>query len=125
MKFSSLRIIAASALLLCGCSRPVEPPPTDHLAALRSQARQAILECATNEIPGIHAIVETYCDTDSKSPPTWRGRVTLDYVNHNGGIDRTNLRVKFMVGTGISALPDYDYYQEEYLAHLHRIENGQ
>ncbi len=69
----------------------------------------AVLQVATNAVPGITAIAELSIEGDQFSPPSnWSARVTVDYVPAKGGMARTNLPVKF-----------YDFSDSEHVsAHL-------
>jgi hypothetical protein len=118
--FLSLLAIA----LLAGCSHHEKPfeelSSKERVTYLRNQARQAILTEATNTVPGIHAIVDASYDVyGSEAIVKWTGFASVDYVNHFGGIDRTNLVMKFVAnGDQLGAILDYDYYETNAAARI-------
>ena len=54
----------------------------------------------TNEVMGLYKIIKLHVDDTSGNLADWTGEATVEYVNHDGGIDRTNLYFRFgSVGT--------------------------
>jgi hypothetical protein len=68
--------------------------PDQRLARWRSTAQADMLAQASNDVPGFTKLIDSSVDT-SGDFKTWTGEVTADYVNHVGGIDRTNLHYVF------------------------------
>src|ERR1017187_5825937 len=88
----------AAAALLCGC-KPDEPVKT--AAENENEHLQTLLreEC-TNQVVGITKIMSSYLDYDPKTAVTnWHAGASVEYINHFGGIDRTNLHLVFRLLT--------------------------
>jgi hypothetical protein len=60
----------------------------------RAGAEDALRVVCTNEVVGLRSIVSASVDTSSDNFMNWTARATADYVNHFGGVDRTNLVFK-------------------------------
>jgi hypothetical protein len=69
----------------------------ESLDSERARAKYLLLSECTNALPGIQRVIEVSIDNSADRVSAWRGRATLDFVNHAGGIDRTNLH--FVFGT--------------------------
>jgi hypothetical protein len=107
----------AIAALVCGChkhSLTVEQQKfidqTDHylttnalamdVEARRDEmARNIMLTEMTNGIVGVRSVVFSMVDTSNADTNKWTGFVKVDFINHFGGVDRTNLFYKFHVWT--------------------------
>lgn len=68
------------------------------LARWRDGAPGEMLKHCTNDVVGFNRLVDSRLDTAGDNVKTWSGEVTVEYVNHVGGIDRTNLHYRFMAG---------------------------
>lgn len=127
--FILARIGISLLLLSCAsCGRREktyeEMSPRERLNHLRDQAAQVMLKESTNEVPGIHAIINVDANVFSDdSVPKWSGVVRLDYVNKIGGIERTNLHFKFTSSSGgmLLAFEDSEFYQAQFMAHLNEL----
>ena len=116
--------LLAAAALLCGC-KPDEPVKT--AAENENEHLQTLLreEC-TNQVVGITKIMSSYLDYDPKTAVTnWHAGASVEYINHFGGIDRTNLHLVFRLltdqwSTNIYCGTDFDYMLQEDLAKFHR-----
>ena len=69
--------------------------PDQKMTRWRSSAQPLMLAQATNDVPGLNRLVDFHLDTAGRSLNTWSGDVAADFVNHVGGIDRTNLHYVF------------------------------
>jgi hypothetical protein len=61
----------------------------------RSSAELLMLKQSSNDVVGFSRLVDSHIDTLADNVRSWSGEVTVDYVNHLGGIDRTNVRYAF------------------------------
>ena len=68
--------------------------PDQRLAHWRSIAQADMLAQASNDLPGFTKLIDSRVDT-SGDFKTWTGNVTADFLNHAGGVDRTNLYYVF------------------------------
>lgn len=116
--------ILAIFSMLCGCKKSVNETAGSRLA---EQAKQQMMIEITNEMVGLNRVLDAYVDDlttnnivdEMKHPDlaNWVGSAKVEYVNHLGGIDRTNLYFRFeYVPIGVSTncflacLPDYKKY---------------
>lgn len=90
MKTTSLII----CLLLCGCEKPQR-----HDAWL--DAESDIQEQLTNDVVGYSRTINMFVDRQKTDPLKWTADVTVEYVNHQGGIDRTNLFYRCINTNGV------------------------
>lgn len=71
------------------------PGYSDKLTLWRSQAELLMLGRSSNDVAGFNRLVNSHVDTSGGNVNSWSGEVTADYINHVGGIDRTNLHYAF------------------------------
>lgn len=75
-------------------------PPQDETYAhkldrWRSTAELLMLKQSSNDVPGFSRLIDSHVDTSGDNLKSWSGEVTADFVNHIGGIDRTNIHYAF------------------------------
>jgi hypothetical protein len=83
------------------------PKPETELqqqARLQSESEGEMLKECTNVIIGLTRIIHSSVTMSDDIPYKWTGRVTLEYINRVGGIERTNLFFKFGTDTGHDGL---------------------
>ena len=94
-------LLAFVAAALCGCGRSPKPfdemSESEQLNFLRAQAYPAMIAEASNAVPGIRDVLEVNADTFSDSIDKWNGWVRMNYVNHSGGVELTNVPMTFIV----------------------------
>jgi len=124
-------VLLGGALLICGCSRHVEKSfdemtGEEQIQYCRAQTQRAMMEACTDSVPGIREFVNVSADDSSDAIVKWHGLAEFDYVNHFGGVDRTNLHLVFIRGSEgqIHSLVDSAYYQEQWREEEARILNG-
>jgi hypothetical protein len=66
---------------------------------LRAEAEGKIRAECTNQISGLTRIINVFPDTTDSDPHKWKAEATADYVNHFGGVDRTNVSFTFSTDT--------------------------
>jgi predicted small lipoprotein YifL len=116
-----LAIICLAALAGCGQQNPFpNETPEQKNVRWRSEAKTSMLEEATNRVSGIRNVIYADVENWDQAAVHWRGRVTLDYVNHWGGIDRTNLYFLFGFSSEAFAIEDCD---REYAQDIYDITN--
>ncbi len=131
-----LLCIPIAATLLCGCNHKQkviaweDQTPQQHLEHWRSIDESIMLKECTNSLVGFSRVTEAYVDDLSANLKDWQGHVTADYVNHFGGIDRTNLWYRFRSDAGeLRAFDDYELRiktdQQTMEAHWKQIANGE
>ena len=107
-------LFAVGTLLLCGCGRQGVASKNEskdaRLARFRTEANSAALKEATNEITGLNKIIDLSVNDSSDEMTNWSAVVTAEYMNHVGGIDRTNLHLLFWEVTGKGLVAEADYY---------------
>jgi hypothetical protein len=64
---------------------------------LQAEAQAILLPKCTNAIVGLNRIISKDLSIRDEDPNKWTAEVTAEYVNHFGGIDRTNLPMVFWV----------------------------
>jgi hypothetical protein len=81
------------------------------------EANEEMLNYCTNNIIGLnhyisidlrHFIIgpkNEILEGDSNDPHNWEGKIVAEYVNHVGGIDRTNLTFRFTLDTNEFRIP--------------------
>lgn len=79
--------------ILGGCSG--EESPAKKTIRYQAEAKQAMLVYCTNNIVGFTHAISVNLDSFSDDIHRWNGEVVAEYVNHLGGIDRTNLSFPF------------------------------
>jgi DNA-directed RNA polymerase subunit RPC12/RpoP len=86
---------------------PDAPKPESELqqqARLRSEAEGEMLKECTNVVVGLTRIIRASSVTAADDPYRWSGDVVAEFINHVGGIDRTNIFFKFGPDTGSDGL---------------------
>lgn len=71
---------------------------------LQSEADGEMLKECTNVVVGLSRIIRSSVWNADDNPYKWAGDVTAEYVNHVGGIERTNVFFKFGTDTGADGL---------------------
>jgi len=66
----------------------------------RTDASGLVAKECTNEVPGIKNIVHMEIFDSDDNYTKWTADVTLDFYNHIGGVDRTNLSFGFSSAVG-------------------------
>jgi hypothetical protein len=108
MKLKILFMLAAliGILGLNGCK-----PNESEYDRYNREAHEEMLRFCTNNIVGLNHFISIdlrHFITDSKNkildgdindPHTWEGNIVAEYVNHVGGIDRTNIVFRFTLET--------------------------
>ena len=69
-------------------------------ARLQSEAEGEMLKECTNVVVGLTRIIRASVVTAEDDPYRWSGDVVTEFINHVGGIDRTNIFFKFRTDTG-------------------------
>lgn len=120
MKFT-IYIIAA-AELLCGCSKQDKPQSqVDHW---RDQAYSVMLQGCTNEVTGLTKVIDHSIDDQSDQLSNWKAKATVEYINHFGGIDRTNVYYRFGSSFGgLYTTHNYDHDEQVYQQQIYDITN--
>jgi hypothetical protein len=65
------------------------------LTRYRAGAEQAVRVACTNEVTGLRQFIRLDVSTYGQNVKEWKATATVEYVNHVGGIDRTNLEFEF------------------------------
>ena len=77
------------------------PPKTETPFAMRkrlqSEAQAMFLRKCTSSTAGLNRVIQKDLQTNDGDPNKWTAEVTAEYVNHSGGIDRTNLPFLFWI----------------------------
>jgi hypothetical protein len=74
----------------------------DKIARYRAGAELAARVACTNEVVGLRNIINLDLDTAADNFMNWKAFATVEYINQIGGVDRTNLELKFDPGyTGV------------------------
>ena len=73
-------------------------------ARLQSEAEGEMLKECTNVVVGLTRIIRASVVTAEEDPYRWSGDVVTEFINHVGGIDRTNISFKFRTDTGRDGL---------------------
>jgi hypothetical protein len=69
-----------------------EPWQTAHRLSAEAEAEQ--LKACSNWL-GFNRVIDHYVLTSDPAVSNWTGQATVDYINKNGGMERTNLPFKF------------------------------
>ena len=68
----------------------------DHkLNRYRKSAESLVRAACTNEVTGLRQFISMDISTYGQNVKEWKATATVEYVNHLGGIDRTNLEFVF------------------------------
>jgi hypothetical protein len=70
----------------------------------QSEAEVEMLKECTNVIVGLSRIIRTSVLDAEDNPQQWSGSITAEYVNHMGGVERTNVLFRFSTDTGSDGL---------------------
>jgi len=65
------------------------------LDPFRTQVNQSVREECTNVVTGLRSIIRQDAETSPSNLAQWAATATVEYVNHQGGMDRTNLDFTF------------------------------
>jgi|ERR1035437_2279860 hypothetical protein len=101
-------ICLLAAALLCGCNKPAERavPASQggdfngegddnsfahRLAWFRAGADFAVRTACTNDVTGLRQIISVDASTYDDNLAKWKASATVEFINHIGGVDRTNL----------------------------------
>jgi DNA-directed RNA polymerase subunit RPC12/RpoP len=79
---------------------PKEETPIQRTRRLQAEAEFELLKRCTNEVTGLARVVDKFIFDSDSNPNKWTATVTAEYVNHFGGIDRTNLPFTFRQSDG-------------------------
>jgi len=69
--------------------------PDERLTRWRSEANFLMLKSCTNDVIGFSRLIDFQVEDSDDKVDKWKGTATVDFVNHFGGIDRTNLHYYF------------------------------
>src|ERR1035437_1945985 len=126
-------ICLLAAALLCGCNKPAERavPASQggdfngegddnsfahRLAWFRAGANFAVRTACTNDVTGLRQIISVDASIDDENFVKWKASATVEFINHIGGVDRTNLYYRFNNFQGhLSCLHDYEKDSQDYL----------
>ncbi len=67
----------------------------DKITRYRAGAGAAVRSACTNEIIGLRGIISLDVQTYDDNFKKWTATATVEYINHIGGVDRTNLSLRF------------------------------
>lgn len=73
---------------------PVSETYADKVSRYRVGADHELRSACTNAVTGLRFIVDTQASTSADNFMTWTATATVEYINHLGGVDRTNLAFK-------------------------------
>jgi len=68
---------------------------SDKLIRYRAGAWEAARSECTNEVTGLRGIISLDVDASDQNFMHWTATATVEYINHIGGVDRTNLSLRF------------------------------
>lgn len=74
---------------------PPPETPGEQFKRWRQAALHDMLESCTNQIVGLNRFIDIQFMDYDFAVSNWTGEVVLEYVNKNGGIERTNLSFRF------------------------------
>lgn len=86
MKPLILFTLLCSVLFGCGRKMVYDDP--------FSNCEAQIQACLTNDVVGYSRTIHIYPRRADPDPRNWTADVEVEYINHNGGIDRTNIPYK-------------------------------
>ena len=64
----------------------------------RATAETAARVACTNEVTGLRNIINLEVETSDQNFMNWSASATVEYINALGGVDRTNIELKFDPG---------------------------
>jgi hypothetical protein len=77
----------------------------DKIARYRAGAENAARIACTNEIVGLRGIIALDVQTYDNNFKNWTANATVEYINHIGSVDRTNIELTF--DPGYSGVPTW------------------
>jgi len=80
-----------------GTNSPKKETPYAMRKRFQSEAQAMFLQECTNSTAGMNRVIQKDLQTNDGDPNKWTAEVTAEYVNHSGGIDRTNLPFVFWI----------------------------
>lgn len=83
----------------------------------QAEAQLEMLKECTNVIVGLNRIIHTSILDADDNPQLWSGTIVAEYVNHMGGIERTNAPFKFSTDTGQDGLMHVHSWLDSARAH--------
>ena len=83
------------------------------LAHYRASAENLVRVACTNEVTGLRQFIRMDVSIYGQNVKEWKATATVEYINHLGGIDRTNLEFVFDTLGG-----DFGCYKKEQPWHL-------
>lgn len=69
--------------------------PAHKMTRWRAAAQSDMLTRATNDLVGFTRLIESHVSTGDDNLRQWSGSVTAEFVNHVGGVERTNMSYGF------------------------------
>ncbi len=78
-------------------SSPARETPYGLQKRLQSEAQAMFMRQCTNAIVGLNRVIDQDLRTMDGDPNKWTAEVTAEYINHYGGIDRTNVPFVFWI----------------------------
>lgn len=108
MKTKNVIAIAFVAVVVLGCcaliynsriqlakdQASMELPDLSKPVTAWNGAEREIRDQLTNDVVGLNRIISIDISRADPEPTNWTAQVVVEYVNHVGGIDRTNLPYK-------------------------------
>jgi hypothetical protein len=79
--------------------------PWETMARLRKESEPAMLKECTNYL-GFSRMIDYRLNNYDDQITNWTGSASIDFLNHFGGMDRTNLYFRFYAGEHIFVAPD-------------------
>ena len=86
--------------LFCGCEKkePLaweEQTYEQHLEHWQAQAKFALMKECTNSVTGLRQIIDYNINDSDQNVAKWDASATVEFINHQGGVDRTLAIFKF------------------------------
>ena len=109
-------LVIAVGILLAVVLTKKSPKETEH-ARYNREAKEVMLAYCTNSLVGLNRFISIdlrhftvgpkgeMLEADIDDPHNWEGKVVAEYVNHMGGIDRTNFLFRFTLDTNEFRIP--------------------
>lgn len=130
--FCSIGGMVAASALLSGCQKAHQSQFEKQYA----EARELVLEECTNDTVGLQHIIDSRIYFTDTGVTNWTAEATVEYVNHVGGIDRTNFhfvfyesRPNWTTQVFLGCMQDYNRLAKEdveaYQRQIKEIQNGQ
>lgn len=84
------------ALIVTGCgSEPKQETSLQRSRRWQAEAEVAARSACSNDLVGISRIIDVTVMDSATHPNQWEAYATCEYVNQVGGIDRTNVYLRF------------------------------